>query len=148
MKIKEITEKVTEAIKKHEITVPWHERAEDGYDHYGLRFENKKREVGEICENSRHNWGRADERDFPEYGTSDYNDMQKLDGTSAWNISQDGETYWQKSYTGWGNDPNSDGGFFGAEHCYIIAGDFDCTHSDCDNSEIVIESAIVLEVIF
>lgn len=59
---------------------------EDMYYYIGIRFEDKDREVGEICECSKHNLDREDEREFPVYGTPEYDELPELDGTSAWNL--------------------------------------------------------------
>lgn len=109
------------------------EKYEGQYWYIGIRFEDKEREIGEVCENSRHNIDREDEREFPEYGTPEYEEMMELDGTSAWNL----ETY--DDYKG----P------FGTYHCYIIAGNKINNQDDgLDDNEIVIENAVVLEKIF
>ncbi|MDE3837953.1 hypothetical protein C0966_00840 [Bacillus methanolicus] len=106
---------------------------EDQYWYLGIRFEDKEREIGEICEPSRHNLDREDEREFPEYGTEEYESLPLLDGTSAWNL----ETY--KDFEG----P------FATWHCYIIGGN-ELTNKDdgLDDNEIVIKDAVVLEKIF
>lgn len=50
------------------------------YDDMGVRFEDKKRKVGEIImDRSRSNPDRYDEREFPEYGTEEYDNMEELD---------------------------------------------------------------------
>lgn len=109
------------------------EKFQFDYPYIGIRFEDKEREIGDICECSRHNIDREDEREFPEYGTLEYEEMMELDGTSAWNL----ETY---------DDFN---GPFGTYHCYIIAGNRLTNRDDgLDDNEIVIENAIVLEKIF
>lgn len=109
------------------------EKYQDKYYYIGIRFEDKEREVGEICECSRHNIDREDERDFPEYGTEEYEKMFELDGTSAWNL----ETF------------DDFEGPFNTWHCYIIAGNRITNKDDgLDDNEIVIENAVVLEKIF
>lgn len=109
------------------------EKYQDDYWYIGIRFEDKEREIGEICECSRHNIDREDERDFPEYGTPEYEELFELDGTSAYNL----ETY--RDYEE----------FFISKHCYIIAGNRITNRDDgLDDNEIVIEDAVVLEKIF
>lgn len=106
---------------------------EDEYWFVGIRFEDKEREIGEICECSKHNLDREDERDFPEYGTPEYDEMMELDGTSAWNLA----TY--RDYEG----------YFLSDHCYIIGGNQITNRDDgLDDNEIVIKNAVVLEKIF
>lgn len=109
------------------------EKWEGKYYYLGIRFEDKEREIGEICECSRHNIDREDEREFPEYGTDEYWEMPELDGTSAWNL----ETY------------DDFEGVFNTYHCYIIGGNRITNQDDgLDDNEIVIENAVVLEKIF
>ena len=113
------------------------ERWEDENDtwYIGIRFEYKERQVGETCECSKHNVDREDERDFPEYGTAEYEEMFELDGTSAWNL---------ETYEDW-----YDQGRFGSLHCYIIVGDNITNKDDAlDDNEIVIEDAVVYAQVF
>src|SRR5690625_2350470 len=60
----------------------------NGYGSYivGVRFEDKERVIGEEIDNSRHNLDREDEREMPEYGTEEYEEMFELDGASAYEI--------------------------------------------------------------
>lgn len=109
------------------------EKYRDEYWYIGIRFEDKEREIGDICENSKHNIDREDEREFPEFGTEEYNNMAELFGTSAWNL----ETY------------NDFKGGFNTYHCYIVAGNQIANQDDgLDDNEIVIVNAKVLEIIF
>lgn len=109
------------------------EKYEDSYYYIGIRFEDKLRQAGDICECSKHNIDREDERDFPEYGTPEYDEMFEFDGTSAWNL----ETY------------DDFEGPFMTDHCYIVAGRRITNRDDgLDDNEIVIEDAKVLEIIF
>ena len=51
----------------------------------GIRFEDKKRTIGEIIEEcSKDNRERQDERDFPEYGTTEYDELPELNGVCAY----------------------------------------------------------------
>ena len=145
MKIKEFTRKIEQAIARHNIN---QYDAEDyaKYSYYGLRFEDKDREVGEICGNSRHNFDREDEREFPEYGSVEYEDMVELDGTSAYYIAEDG-SFDKSTYTGeW--QSKDDNLMAGSEHCYIIAGDVEGQHDDPDIGEVLICEAAVVEKLF
>lgn len=96
----------------------------------GIRFETLNREIGDVCQNSRHNPNRDDEREFPEYGTQEYSELEELEGTSAWELRVD-----------------ITGSYFSDMHCYIIGGDIGY-HPEPDQGEILIENAIVLEKIF
>lgn len=147
MKIREFTAKIEEAIDKHNIDQSANASFAE-YSYYGLRFENKDRVIGEVCGNSRHNFGREDEREFPEYGTEEYEEMQELGGASAWYIDENGTSAWQNSYIGeWQSSP-SDPLMVVSEHCYIIAGDVLGCHDDPDENEIVIQGGIVVEKLF
>ncbi len=110
----------------------------DDYMFVGIRFENKLRGVGDICENSMHNPDREDEREFPEYDTDDYWKMTELDGTSAW----DAEHYSRFA-------PKGDSeGLWNGNHCYIVAGDSEGGHPDPDANEILIRKAEVVKVLW
>lgn len=114
-----------------------YESHKDNYNFIGIRFENKERSVGNICECSRHNNDRNDERDFPVFGTDDYDSMFCFNGTSAWDLAD-------KSIYKITNDCS-----YCEEHCYIIAGDYITNTDDgLDDGEIVIEDAKVIAVIF
>ena len=145
MKIKEFTAKIEAEIKKHNINqVEADDYAEFCY--YGLRFENKDRKVGEACENSRHNFGREDEREFPEFGSDEYEEMEELDGTSAWYIAEDG-SFDKKVYTGEWQTKDEDLMVVTA-HCYIIGGDLEGSHTDPDVGETLIQDAVVVAKLF
>lgn len=117
------------------------------YAFYGLRFENQLRDVGDSIGNSRHNPSRLDERDFPEFGTDEYENLPALGGASSWHIDIDGDNEeWVRSFMSnydSDGDKNSIGG-----HAYIIGGDRSATHSDADYNEIVIRGAVVIKKIF
>lgn len=116
---------------------------EDNFYYIGLRFENKDREIGEECEYSRHNADREDEREFPEYGTDDYEEMELLDGTSAWDMSLD-STYEYSDYAASKDCAN----YFTTDHCYVIASNKVGQHDDPDVGEIVIKDAQVIAQLF
>lgn len=146
MEIREFKAKIEKAVKEHKINqIEADDYAE--YCFYGLRFEDKEREVGETCGNSKHNFERADEREFPVYGSDEYEEMMTLDGTSAWYIDESGQINdrcfkgeWQKS--------DDDKLLVTAEHCYIIGGDLEGSHDDPDIGEILIQDAVVVEKLF
>lgn len=97
----------------------------------GVRFEDKDREIGEEIGNSRHNLDREDERDMPEYGTEEYEEMFELDGASAYEI--DAIVKMLES-----------GVEFEGEHCYFIIGDNAVNLDDAlDHGEVVVENAKV-----
>jgi len=117
----------------------------NGFDQYecefefvGIRFENKIRKVGDIIEEcSKDNNDRSDERDFPEYGSDEYNKMDELEGISTWDIKN-----WQ-----YGNISEiSDTTCFEAEHLYLIGGNNDGGEAP-DYNELIIADGKVLAVI-
>jgi hypothetical protein len=111
---------------------------EDKYTFIGLRFEKKHRELGDVCEKSRHNIDRVDERDFPEYGTQEYSECFVLDGTSSWSLGETGGRISEKYFKYLEED----------DRCYVIAGDWITNRDDClDEGEIVIEDAVVVGVV-
>ena len=129
---------MTAAEMKEMVTKIYEETSYDfdgNYYEVGIRFEDKEREVGEICENSKNNYDREDEREFPEFGTEEYDEMDEFDGTSAWDL---------RDFEDWGTP-----GEYMTKHCYIVAGN-DLTNKDdgLDVNEIVIENASVTAKIF
>jgi hypothetical protein len=116
---------------------------ENNYNTIGIRFENKSREIGEECEWSKNNADREDERDFPEYGTAEYDEMGVMDGTSAWYISEVIATVSKQK------DQMQDAQRFycADDHCYIIAG-YHGNQDGCDEGEVVIQEAKVIATIF
>lgn len=130
-------------IEMYETIKRIYDENKDEYEVIGLRFENKDREIGEICEYSRHNPDRNDERDFPEYGTKDYEGLEELDGTSAWSLR--GYDY---RIDPWQNTEVDCRNHFLQAHCYIIAGNERGTHDDPDEGEVLIRDAVVIAKIF
>lgn len=115
--------------------------AVDEWTTAGVRFEDLDREIGDLCENSRHNPDRDDSRDFPEYGTDEYCELDELDGTSAW--SPDYERAWKLP---WKSDSDEIVVLF--DHCYIIAGDCGSGRDDMDAGEVIIKNARVVSRVF
>lgn len=120
------------------------EENEFDYYHMGIRFEDKERNAGDIiAEVSRHNSDREDEREFPEYGTDGYEELEELDGISAWSIEE------KEHYTpapGKENEPAEKG--YLTKHAYIIASDDAGSGDDLDHGEILLKDAVVLAKIF
>lgn len=103
----------------------------EDWAYVGIRFENANRSIGDPIGNSRHNPDRLDGRDFPEYGTTEYDDLPELDGTSVWlpeAIDLDDLA------TGYRAFP----------HVYIVGGWSKGNHDDPDDGEILIRDAAVL----
>ena len=120
---------------------------EDNYNYIGLRFENADRQIGDICNKSRHGNGedRDDDRTFPEFTDEDYDTMIRFDGTSAWDLSDYKEALRYNR-----NNPDNDMlKSYEQDHCYIIAGQYNCNQDDgLDYNEVVIEDAKVIAIIF
>jgi len=117
---------------------------EDEYVCIGIRFEDKVRQIGDICECSKHNTDREDERDFPEFGTDEYSEMATLDGTSSWSLRRS----MNYEYPERNAEKEATECYF-QEHCYIIAGRYSTNEDDgLDDGEIVIEDAKVIAQLF
>jgi hypothetical protein len=127
-----------------------YEANEEKYCYIGIRFENKDREIGEECEWSKDNPDREDERDFPEYGTPEYDELPTLDGTSAWDLSLLSDRFYPGfGETRWITDLDKEcSRYFLTNHCYIIAGDKRGRHDCPDDGEILIRDAVVIAQIF
>ena len=118
------------------------EAAEHDFYYVGFRFENLNRKVGDVCGNSKHNPDREDVRDFPEYGTEEYNELPELDGTCAyimggidWNFSREDYAKSCKDH-------------FIGDHCYVIASDDAGNNDDPDAFEILLRRPVVVAKIF
>ena len=163
MNRREFLEKITAEVARVANDEDKGHRMMYGAYHIGIRFENKPREVGEICENSKHNADRADERDFPEYGTSEYEEMEELGGASAWNIdtliidSDDIETVKKavsnvyainRPSCAYNADDDDYTDQFITKHCYLVGGKYIANTSDMDDGEVIIEEAEVLAIIY
>ena len=111
---------------------------EEEHEYVGLRFEDCSYQVGDIVANSKSNMDRADEREFPEYGTEEYDEMPELPGASSW------------SKDAWHLE-NIDKYPVYHDHVYIIVGDsgyFDDVDGELlDDGEYVIEDAVVAVII-
>ncbi|KRM92875.1 hypothetical protein [Loigolactobacillus rennini] len=110
------------------------EATEENYYYVGVRFEDREYNDGDIVAYSKDNPDRQDERDFPEFGTPEYDDLPELDGSSAWYI--DAPTML-----------NFDTSIYIPDHAYVIAsnemgGD---DNYAVDYGEILIKDAIVIK---
>ena len=114
------------------------EKYEDDYTYVGIRFEDKVRTIGEIIEDeSADNRDREDEREFPEFGTEDYEECDTMGGISAWDLASFDDYADQTSYV--------------ATHAYIIVSDSHAWMDSemlLDEGEIVLVDAEVMEIIF
>lgn len=105
----------------------------------GIRFEDKVRTVGEVIEDrSRSNINREEERDFPEYGTKEYFEMDELNGVCAYNAYG---TEWHPYH-----ENNVENASIIGCHCYVIWA-YNVENGE-DDGEIIMEDAEVLAVIY
>lgn len=129
-----------------ELVIATFNRIDEKEDFYavGLRYERKERQIGEVCEYSRNNIDREDERDFPEYGTAEYDESEEMDGTSAWckdAAIKDLESYPQD----WDISQILDD-----KHAYIIVSNklgWEQTNGIIDDGELVMKDAVVYDVL-
>ena len=130
-----------------EIIAKIEEVCED-YEIIGIRFEDMARNVGDTCENSKDNPDRADERDFPEYGSEEYNELPELDGTSAWAVGN----YWGvvRSHVAEQiiKDAANKNGI--TNHCYLVAANQigDMSNYFSDDGETLMIAPVVIAVIY
>lgn len=132
---------ITTTLLNHEITAAdldaikeFCERYEYDTDEWcGIRFAEQDLEVGCVFGNSKHNPAREDERDFPEFGSDEYDNLDDLDGTSAWHYNK------QIGLTG---------SFYDWMHCYIIASKHIGDHPEPDDDEILLKDARVIAKLF
>ena len=126
----------------------------DDYRYIGVRFADQLHQVGDKLGPSKHNPDRDDERDFPEYGTPEYDELPTLPGTSCWGV-YDGD-YQRADEVDVSKVRSLSKPFYIKDdnmrvmrtHAYLIAGNRTDTHSDADDGEVVIVDATVIEVLF
>lgn len=142
MNLVEMNEKIKEIYKRYADTVDNDYAGE--YEFIGIRFEDKDREVGDIItDNSRNNIDREDERDFPEYNTEEYFEMEELDGISAWNFEQ-----YDFNIPSYKNEKSEAKKNHIQEHCYILGANNLSETDLMDDGEIIMEDAVVLAKLF
>ncbi len=108
-------------------------KADGEYEYICFRFDDRDMQVGECFGNSKHNPDREDERDFPGYGTEDYENMIELDGTSCYDAE-----YFMRVYASGEMD------FFDETKCYLIASNEEGYHDYPDEGEMLLKNPIVL----
>ena len=118
------------------------QKAEDmGYDHVGFRLADSTHEIGEELDWSRHNADREDDREFPEYGTDEYNELPELDGTSVWEASHMIRIFGSRDIDYARKNTLQD-------HLYVVCGNDRANHDDPDDGEMLIADAVVIDQIF
>ena len=118
------------------------------FNFLGFRIEAREYKVGDIMEGtSRTNLGREDERDFPAYGTEEYEELEELDGLCAYDLGIDFRTIdsieeqLNQMFRGLEDREYTDG------HMYVIGtNDYSDDFAE-DNYEIVMPNPTVLAVI-
>ena len=125
------------------------EEACEDYACIGIRFEDMARNVGDICGHSKDNPDRADERDFPVYGSNEYDELPELYGTCAWEVGAN------TAGVLCGYEPESaiknaamNRGI--GKHCYLIASDQygDMSNYAADDGEVLLVDPVVIAVIY
>jgi hypothetical protein len=112
---------------------------EQEYDYVGIRYAEQVYQVGDILGNSKKYNNLDDEREFPKYGTPEYNELEEMDGASSWNL----DFHYLEKDLEW--VINEDGAKY--THCYIIgSNDIGC-NDVLDTGELCIRNAKVLFVI-
>lgn len=122
-----------------------HATLEDEYTFVGLRFEDREYVVGDELDWSKANDDREDERDFPEYGSEEYDELPSMGGTSAWDMAASA-IY---KISPWENREDDARNHFITEHAYIIASNRKSQEDVAlDDNEVVIADAVVMAVLF
>lgn len=128
------------------------EAYEGEYSHIGFRFDVREYRVGEVLDFvSKTNLGRDDERDFPEYGTNEYNEMDDLDGVCAYDL--DMSSRWAEDIEEQVNEIFGIGDYiledkeYNEEHIYILGTNQHSNDYAEDEYEIIMPEPTVLAVI-
>ncbi len=130
--------------KVTEIAEMLEERFDDEgiYRYIGFRYEDKEREIGEIImDKSRSNIDREDERDYPAYGTPEYDSLPELNGICTYDAKA------VKRIMG-SSDPD-DTFLCPGDHCYIVASTRKSDiESGEDDHEFILDFAEVMYKVF
>ena len=121
---------------------------ENDYLYLGIRFEDKQRNINEsITDYSKSNCDREDVRDFPKFGTTEYNEMEDLDGVCAYNLYDKYRTGWTPVTSYYKEEDITDvTKRYLADHCYIL-GSNNIDYGE-DENEIIMINSKVLDSIF
>lgn len=120
-----------------------YEEYKDDYNYVGIRFENKERNIGDICNNSKANIDRDDIRYYPAYGTDEYNNLPELGGACAYDLSDYRAYDWDKKRA-----DKTALSQIETKHCYIVVGDEITLEYAEDDAEIIIKDAKVMRKLF
>ena len=105
----------------------------------GVRFERRVLKVGDEVGKSKSNFGRDDVREFPEYGTPEYDSLETLPGACAYDVDM-----WRSHILDRGEWTEMEADI----HLYVIEGDGIDKESGEDDDEVIISNAEVMAVIF
>lgn len=109
------------------------------YDYFGIRFEDKGRDLGDIITDvSRFNNDRDDERDFPDFESDEYDDLPSAEGVSAWSLEE------MKSTARRYGEETIKSFWYTTKHCYLL-GSNELDYIDgMDDGETILVNAKVL----
>jgi len=120
-----------------------------------IRYDNVNAEVGTILNDSKSNLDRDDSRDFPGYGSSEYDSMDEIDGTCVYAINSEQDyrnfIYGSDDVADFFEEYGIDGpGIVSKEdsmfnHCSIVTGEenTDCQILREDEGEMVLKNCTV-----
>ena len=118
----------------------------------GIRYDDKIVTVGEELECSRDNSDREDPRDFPKFGSENFDSLTRLPGTSAYKVCEsncfdpeDEDDYYDDFDTTWIEYINSQEDSAWA-HCSIVIGK-SCDWAE-DEGEVLLEGCEVVKVLW
>lgn len=106
----------------------------------GVRFERRLLNAGDEVGCSKYNRDREDCREFPEYGTPEYESLPEHDGACAYDVE-----HWQHHIL------DDKGGWTEMEsdiHLYVVEGDAINYDIGEDDDEVIVHNAEVMLVVF
>lgn len=114
------------------------------YVYVGVRCDDRDLPAGFVFDWSRHNPDRIDERDFPVYGSSEYDELEELDGTSVWFLGCD-EVVQKNLLRRIAPVLEGNGSH---EHAYVVVSNQTAVHPDPDDGEQLFRDCTVAYKIF
>lgn len=114
----------------------------------GIRFGTSVYQIGDVLHNSRNNVDREEEREFPAYGTQEYEEMEEMDGVSTWGISGGSKPQFPQWMI---EDLNADVSEFMGTHAYIVVGNkvgWEQLNGLVDEGELLIKDGQVALVLY
>ena len=135
--VETVKETIEDAIKDNE----------DDTAVFGLRFDERKIKTGEVLPNSKDNFNRDDARDFPVFGTKEYDELDTLDGTSAYSLPVDDDNKLTEEAIENLNRYVKTKDLFSDTTMSLVMGEESETEGE-DDDEIIIADAKVVSVLF